>query len=117
MHIVRIILSVIALGLASIGGAQATGLIHWNAAVVDLVSAGGGVFAAFGVTPIVLPPLAARVCAAVATLLTCVVMAHSTGGIPGAAGLFNALAAAGVLVGAMGRFQPPPTPPSPPPAG
>lgn len=101
----RIILSIIALAVAALGVTQAAGGVHWNAAVVDLVMAGGTLLGTFGVAPFDLTLQERRVCAGLATFTAAIVTAHASGSIPGAPKIFNVVAAGAAVLSVLGRWQ------------
>ena len=110
MKIIKTVLSLIALLAAALGVAAATGAIHWNAALVDLVMAGGTVLGTFGVVPLTLTVAEHRACAGIATFAAAVVTAHATGTIPGAPKVFNVVAVGAALLSILGRWDDPAIP-------
>lgn len=118
MKTIRTVLSVIALLAAALGVAAASGMIHWNVALVDLVMAGGTMLGTFGVAPFALTVVESRICAGVATFTSAIVAAHAAGTIPGAPKIFNVIAVGAALLSILGRWDDPnptPVPPAPTP--
>ena len=116
MKLFRILLSLVALVVAAVGVAAATGVIHWNASLVDLIISGGALLGTFGVAPLTLSLTAHRICAGIAAFTSAVVAAHASGAVPGAPKVFNVIAVAAALLSILGRWDAPVTPPVTPPA-
>jgi hypothetical protein len=122
MKLLKIALSFIALVAAALGVAQATGLLHWNVAVVGLVMAGSTLLGTFGIVPFTLTVTEHRVCAGIAAFAAAVGSAHAAGTIPGSPVVFNIIAVGAALLSILGRWDDPstpspakaPTPPAPP---
>ena len=118
MKIIRTILSVVALLAAALGVATATGVIHWNAALVDLVMSGGTLLGTFGIAPFALTMVEKRVCAAFASFAAAIGAAHASGALPGSAKVYMAVAVGAALLSVLGRWDTPvsdgtPVPPAP----
>jgi len=116
MKIIKTILSLIALVAAALGAAQAAGAVHWNPALVDLLTGGATVLGTFGIVPLTLTMAEHRACAAIATFAAALVTAHATGAIPGAPKVFNVVAVGAALLSVLGRWDAPATVPPAPPA-
>ena len=107
MKIIKTILSLLALIAAALGAAQASGLVKWNPALVDLLTGGATVLGTFGVVPLTLTMAEHRACAAIATFAAALVTAHATGAIPGAPKVFNVVAVGAALLSVLGRWDAP----------
>ncbi len=107
MKILRTSLSVIALLAAALGVAAATGAIHWENALVDLITSGGALLGTFGVAPLALTTTERRVCAGLASFAAMAVTAHASGAIHGAPRIFNVVAVGAALLAVLGRWDEP----------
>ncbi len=107
MKIFRTIISFIALLVAALGAAAAAGAIHWNAALVDLITAGGAMLGTFGVAPFKMSVTDHRICAGLAAFTSAAVAAHASGAIPGAPRLFNAISVGAALLAILGKWDSP----------
>ena len=115
MKIIKTILSLVALVASALGVAQAAGGIHWNPALVDLLTGGATVLGTFGVVPLTLTASEHRACAGIATFAAALVTAHATGAIPGAPKVFNVIAVGAALLSILGRWDAPVVTPVEPP--
>lgn len=118
MRVFKIILSVVAVLVGGAAGVTQIGNWHVSPAVAELLISVGMMLSLFGVQPIQVPPIVARVLGALSMVIVGFVASHASGalGAPGAhAWFFTALGCFGILLGFAARFPTPPPPSAPPP--
>jgi hypothetical protein len=106
MQALKIVLSVLALLCGAAAGATQIGSLNVTPAVTELLLSVGAALALFGVTPITVPPLLARVFGAISVVTIGAIAAHA-GAEGGSSLLVKVAGFAAILLGLVAKFPMP----------